>query len=63
LNAINEIERFFIDVPKEFFIYQNDIKTKRAVERNIEIIGEAMNRILKQNAGFIFDRFPKIRRC
>ena len=24
-----------------------DIRTKRAVERNVEIIGEAMNRILK----------------
>ena len=26
------------------------MKTKRAIERNIEIIGEAMNRILKSNA-------------
>jgi uncharacterized protein with HEPN domain len=26
-----------------------DKKTKRAVERNIEIIGEAVNRILKEN--------------
>lgn len=46
LNAINEIESFFIDTPKDFFIYQRDVKTKRAVERNVEIIGEAMNRIL-----------------
>ncbi|GAA4301473.1 HepT-like ribonuclease domain-containing protein [Compostibacter hankyongensis] len=46
LNAINEIDSFFIDTPKDFFIYQKDIRTKRAVERNIEIIGEAMNRIL-----------------
>ena len=49
LNAINEIDGFFIDRPKEFLKYQNDIRTKRAVERNIEIIGEAMNRILKEN--------------
>ncbi|WP_317044274.1 HepT-like ribonuclease domain-containing protein [Flavobacterium davisii] len=47
LNAINEIESFFIDTPKFFEVYQNDLRTKRAVERNIEIIGEAMNRILK----------------
>lgn len=47
LNAINEIESFFIDTPKYFEVYQNDLRTKRAVERNIEIIGEAMNRILK----------------
>lgn len=26
------------------------MRTKRAVERNIEIIGEAMNRILKENS-------------
>lgn len=45
LNAIHEIEIFLGDLP-EFAIYQNDIKTKRAVERNMEIIGEAMNRIL-----------------
>ena len=49
LNAIHEIESFFIDRPKEFLNYQNDLRTKRAVERNIEIIGEAMNRILKQD--------------
>ncbi|HEX4374765.1 MAG TPA: HepT-like ribonuclease domain-containing protein [Puia sp.] len=49
LNAINEIESFFSGRPKEFAAYQNDIKTKRAVERNIEIIGEAMNRILQKD--------------
>lgn len=31
-----------------FLEYQKDIKTKRAVERNLEIIGEAVNRILKE---------------
>jgi uncharacterized protein with HEPN domain len=49
LNAINEIEMFFADRPKDFIVYQNDIRTKRAVERNIEIIGEAMNRILNKD--------------
>lgn len=48
LNAISEIDSFFIDYPKEFNFYQSDIKTKRAVERNIEIIGEATNRILQK---------------
>ena len=47
-NAIHEIESYFIDIPKDFNYYQNDTKTKRAIERNIEIIGEAMNRILKK---------------
>ncbi len=52
LNAINEIESFFIDRPREFLNYQNDLRTKRAVERNIEIIGEAMNRTLKYDPTF-----------
>jgi uncharacterized protein with HEPN domain len=47
LNSIMEIDSFFSDRPKDFINYQNDIRTKRAVERNIEIIGEALNRILK----------------
>src|SRR5688572_12410131 len=46
-NAIEEIESF-ID-PQNFSSFQADLKTKRAVERNIEIIGEAMNRILDKD--------------
>ena len=49
LSSINEIESYFVDTPKLFEFYQNDLKTKRAVERNIEIIGEAMSRILKED--------------
>ena len=49
LNAIMEIESFFVDIPKNFSHYQTDLRTKRAIERNIEIIGEAMSRILKQD--------------
>lgn len=45
VDAINEIDSF---IPvKDFLIFQKDLKTKRAVERNIEIIGEAVNRIVK----------------
>ncbi|MFY7812056.1 MAG: hypothetical protein ACOVQ2_10030 [Flavobacterium sp.] len=32
LSSINEIENYFIVTPKMFEIYQNDLKTKRAVE-------------------------------
>lgn len=46
LRAIDEINSFLPD-PRVFVEFQKDIKTKRAVERNIEIIGEAMNRVLK----------------
>ena len=49
LNAIIEIESFFADRPMLFANYQADLRTKRAVERNIEIIGEAMNRIIKKD--------------
>ena len=49
LSSINEIESYFVDTPKLFEFYQNDLRTKRAVERNIEIIGEAMSRILKED--------------
>ncbi|MEN9333386.1 MAG: hypothetical protein RLY35_566 [Bacteroidota bacterium] len=52
LNSIEEIESYFEGKPKNFLEYCKDIKTKRAVERNIEIIGEAMNRILKENPEF-----------
>ena len=47
LNAIMEIESFFTEQTKDFSNYQADVRTRRAVERNVEIIGEAMNRILK----------------
>ena len=60
LTSINEIESYFIDTPKMFQIYQNDSRTKRAVERNIEIIGEAMNRILKQDSEIIISNSRKI---
>ena len=46
LKAINEIDSFFTENSLNFTHYQNDLRTRRAVERNIEIIGEALNRIL-----------------
>lgn len=60
LSSINEIESYFIDRSKEFNVYENDIRTKRAVERNIEIIGEAMNRILKEDSEIIISNSRKI---
>lgn len=37
---------------KDFFLYQNNKLLRRAVEREIEIIGEAMSRILKLDPDF-----------
>ena len=60
LNAIMEIDSFFSGTTKEFAIYQNDIRTKRAVERNIEIIGEALSRILKHDETILISNSRKI---
>jgi uncharacterized protein with HEPN domain len=47
-NAIEEIESF-IGSEQNFTSFEADVKTKRAVERNLEIIGEAMSRILEKD--------------
>ena len=60
LNAIIEIESFFNDTTKEFAKYQNDLRTKRAVERNVEIIGEALNQILKRDETIVISNSRKI---
>lgn len=48
MNSIQEIDSYFPEI-KQFELYVKDIRTKRAVERNIEIIGEAMSRLLKDS--------------
>lgn len=50
--AIDEIDSFFIDEKKDFFNYKKNKMRKRAVERNLEIIGEATNRIIKREPSF-----------
>jgi len=60
LRSINEIDSYYIDKPRKFADYLLDLKTKRAVERNIEIIGEAINRILKKDKDFNIDNAQKI---
>lgn len=57
--AIEEINAF---VPSNygFTQYQSDLKTKRAVERNIEIIGEALSRILKEMPDIAISHSRKI---
>jgi len=51
LQSIDEIYIFLGD-QKDFLAYKADLKTKKAIERNIEIIGEAVNRILKVDDNF-----------
>jgi len=59
-SAIEEIEGYFEDSPKDFKQYSANLILKRAVERDLEIIGEAVNRILKQNPDFPIDNARKI---
>ena len=60
LQSIIEIESYFVDKPKKFEDYSKDTKTKRAVERDVEIIGEAINRILKKDNNFEIENAQKI---
>ncbi len=50
LTAIEEIESFFASKPKLFNDFAENLILKRAVERDIEIIGEAVSRILKSDS-------------
>jgi uncharacterized protein with HEPN domain len=50
--SILEIESYFLDKPMLFEEYKQNIMLKRAVERDLEIIGEAVNRILKEDNSF-----------
>ncbi|WP_366788696.1 HepT-like ribonuclease domain-containing protein [uncultured Flavobacterium sp.] len=46
VQAIGEINSFLPE-KRNFLEFQHDLKTRRAIERDVEIIGEAVNRILK----------------
>jgi uncharacterized protein with HEPN domain len=46
--SIQSIKDFTIDI-KSFQDFENNKLVKRAVERELEIIGEAINRLLKMN--------------
>jgi uncharacterized protein with HEPN domain len=57
--SINEFFKF-LGEKRDFKAYQNDLKTKKAVERNLEIIGEAVNRILKVDKDFPIENAKQI---
>jgi uncharacterized protein with HEPN domain len=58
--AIQEIDSFFDNREKRFEDYSKDILLKRAVERDLEIIGEAMSRILKDDPEFKIENARRI---
>lgn len=47
LQAISEIEMAENRFGRQYDIFETDVIFRKFVERNIEILGEAMNRILK----------------
>ena len=51
LQAINLIQEFIRDTP-DFVSYQTDLKTKSAVERQLAIIGEAINKFKKEETDY-----------
>lgn len=60
LNCIKEINSFFEGKPKKFNDYRNNILLKRAIERSLGIIGEAVNRILHINPDIKIDNARQI---
>jgi uncharacterized protein with HEPN domain len=48
------------EYPKVFKAYSSNTILKRAIERDLEIIGEAVNRILKEDPEFPIDNAKKI---
>jgi uncharacterized protein with HEPN domain len=60
LQSIEEIESYFHGKKIIFKEFENDMKTRRAAERNLEIIGEAVNRILKAEPSLTLSNSRKI---
>lgn len=52
IDAIEELEGFFDDYPRRFDLFEKDRLRILAVERKTEIMGEAINRILKRDPDF-----------
>ena len=58
--AINEIESFLPQDNMNFYDYQSNQILKRAIERNLEIIGEAISRIFKEEPSFPIEEGKRI---
>jgi uncharacterized protein with HEPN domain len=58
--AIDEIDSYFETEAKTYSNYRANSLLRRALERNLEIIGEAMNRLLKENPEFTIKNVVRI---
>jgi uncharacterized protein with HEPN domain len=57
--SINEIHEF-LPLSRNYVLFQKDLKTRKAIERNIEIIGEAMRRIKEVEPDILISDSRKI---
>ena len=60
LDSIDEMESYFIDYPMQFEVFEKDYLRRSAVERKVEIMGEAINRILKLDYDFLLPNAKEI---
>jgi uncharacterized protein with HEPN domain len=60
LQSIEEIDKYFAGQPMQFENFKQDVKTRRAAERNLEIMGEALGRILKKDPSIQITNARKI---
>ncbi|MBI5217613.1 MAG: DUF86 domain-containing protein [Bacteroidia bacterium] len=60
LFSIGEIDKYFDQFEKKFEEYKQNTVLKRAIERNLEIIGEAVNKIIKIDPEFRIENAKKI---
>ncbi len=46
LDAINDMQSCFVGIPHRYDLFEKDMMRRCVVERKVEIMGEAINRII-----------------
>lgn len=60
LESIEQIESYFDSMPRRFDVYCSTPMMQRAIQMNISIIGEAMNKLLKVSPAIPITKARKI---
>lgn len=53
LDAIDDMQSCFVGFPNRYDLFENDIMRRCVVERKVEIMGEAINRIRRADASVV----------